>query len=368
MLTFVEAGTEQAADLGDGDTVTYTYDALGRVSSRAVNGAGWTLGYDALGHPTTLTHALGTFTWAYVGQTGRLASLTYPTGMTSAYSYFGTTADRRLQTIHHRTSGGATLSKFDYTYDVVGNLLTWRQERAGQAAFQYTFTHDRVDQLLSAIKRSTDPTPVVLDRQAWTYDAAGNRTAAQQGDTVLASSFDSLNRLTTRQPGGPLVFEGAVSEPATVIIDGRLARPVADFHQRLTSFQHQPTTVGQAVPRTSAGRWAFEVFPQVTSTICGGAPNWHERGKIRIFGHDQRAGVARGVKDLQVGGSLQRQVADARALDAQGGAHPRRERRRQLVVEPDRHVTPRRLDVPGDGSRTGGRPTRPRAPDRAVPR
>jgi hypothetical protein len=32
--------------------------------------------------------------------------------------------------------------------------------------------------------------------------------------------------------------------------------------------------------------------------------------------------VARGLKDLQVGGSLQREVADAHALNAQGGAHP----------------------------------------------
>jgi hypothetical protein len=90
---------------------------------------------------------------------------------------------------------------------------------------------------------------------------------------------------------------------------------------------------------------AFEVFPQVTSTdLRRRAELVDERGKIRILGHDQRAGVARGVKDLQVGGSLQRQVADARALDTQGGAHPRRERRRQLVVEPDRHVTSRRDD------------------------
>jgi len=38
------------------------------------------------------------------------------------------------------------------------------------------------------------------------------------------------------------------------------------------------------------------------------------------------------------------------------------------LVEPDRHVTPRRLDVPGDGSRIEGRPARPRPPDRGAPR
>jgi hypothetical protein len=34
---------------------------------------------------------------------------------------------------------------------------------------------------------------------------------------------------------------------------------------------------------------------------------------------------------------------------------PRAERGRELVVEPDRHVTPRRWDGPGDGWRTVGR-------------
>lgn len=41
------------------DTVTYSHDAPGRVTGRQLAGSGWTLGYDALGRPTTLTHALG---------------------------------------------------------------------------------------------------------------------------------------------------------------------------------------------------------------------------------------------------------------------------------------------------------------------
>jgi hypothetical protein len=40
-----------------------------------------------------------------------------------------------------RLPGLTTLSKFDYTYDVVGNIQTWRQERAGTAPKIYTFTN-----------------------------------------------------------------------------------------------------------------------------------------------------------------------------------------------------------------------------------
>lgn len=109
------------------DTITYTYDELGRVVSRAINGAANTTTrvYDALGRVTSETNTLGTFTYAYVGATGRLQLVTYPNGQTSSYAYYDNLNDQRLQTIHHRKPDTTTLSKFDYTYDVAGNILTW---------------------------------------------------------------------------------------------------------------------------------------------------------------------------------------------------------------------------------------------------
>lgn len=121
------------------DTITYTYDPLGRVTERAINGSAntvtWT--FDALGRVTSETNLLGAFSYAYDGVTNRLATVTYPNGQTSTYSYFDSAGDHRLQTIHHQyprvsppPTGGlpdvvgtllpaATLSKFDYTYDAV---------------------------------------------------------------------------------------------------------------------------------------------------------------------------------------------------------------------------------------------------------
>jgi RHS repeat-associated protein len=43
------------------------------------------------------------------------------------------------------------------------------------------------------------------------------------GDSVVAASHDSLNRLTSQTPGGALRFAGSVSEPATVTIQGKSA-------------------------------------------------------------------------------------------------------------------------------------------------
>lgn len=109
------AGALQVASV-DGpltdDTITYDYDALGRVETREINGSAnsvtWV--FDALGRVTSETNVLGEFEYTYDGVTTRLATVTYPNGQSSSYSYLDDTEDERLETIHHKYPGGATLS------------------------------------------------------------------------------------------------------------------------------------------------------------------------------------------------------------------------------------------------------------------
>ena len=203
------------------DTITYQYDELGRVVSRAINSVAATEAYDALGRVTTETNVLGTFGYGYDGVTARLASVTYPNGQTSTYTYFDHAGDDRLQTIHHKYPNASTLSKFDYTYDAAGNILTWQQQADSAAPTVYQFGYDRADQLTAATKQTMDPTPAVLKRFVYAYDPAGNRTSEQIDDAVTSASHDTLNRLTSQSAGGPLVFNGTVSEPAVVTIQGK---------------------------------------------------------------------------------------------------------------------------------------------------
>ncbi len=58
------------------DTVTYTYDVLGRALTRLLNGTGTELAYDALGRISELEFPIGAFTYAYVGQTPRVSTVT----------------------------------------------------------------------------------------------------------------------------------------------------------------------------------------------------------------------------------------------------------------------------------------------------
>ena len=204
------------------DVVAYGYDELGRVTSRSINSSlntmTWTL--DALGRVTTEANVLGTFTYTYDGTTSRLATVAYPNGQTSTYSFLPAIQDHRLQTIHHKYPGGATLSKFDYTYDVVGNVSTWQQQADSDPAVSWTYGYDSADQLTSAIKQNTAGVLTILKRYAYGFDPAGNRAFEQIDDQVTAAMHNSLNRLVTYSPGGPLQFRGTVNEPAIVNVQG----------------------------------------------------------------------------------------------------------------------------------------------------
>jgi RHS repeat-associated protein len=228
--TYKAAGTSGAGQVAsiDGplsnDTIAYTYDELGRVVQRTINGSAnqvdWT--FDALGRVTSEENLLGEFTYTYDGVTNRLATVTYPNGQTSTYSYLDDENDHRLQTIHHKYPNTSTLSKFDYTYDAVGNILTWRQQ-ADSTAVLWKYGYDQADQLTSAVKHATDTPQTVLQRFAYAYDPAGNRTVEQIDDAVTLSAYDNLNRLTSQAPGGPMVIAGTLNEPGTVTISGKPA-------------------------------------------------------------------------------------------------------------------------------------------------
>lgn len=204
------------------DLLGYTYDQLGRVTNRTVNGAAnsATWAYDGLGRLTSELNVLGTFGYTYVGATTRLATASYPNGQATTFAYLPNLQDRRLQTIRHIYPNQATLSQFDYTYDAVGNIRGWRQQ-ADSTATQWSYDYDAADQLTQAVQQSADTPPVLLKRYAYGYDPAGNRTREQIDDAVTTATHDALNRLQAHAPGGLLTFAGTLSEPGRVTVQGQ---------------------------------------------------------------------------------------------------------------------------------------------------
>jgi RHS repeat-associated protein len=209
------------------DTIAYSYDELGRLVGRGVNGISTTLSYDLLGRRASLVDPLGSFSYSYDTHSGRVTTVTYPGGRTTTLSYLGATGDHRLQEILNHLPGGATLSKYDYTYDAVGKIATWTQQVGANPAGVYTLGYDAADQLTTATITGLTPLPVP-SRFGYAYDATGNRTAEQLDDAVMGATYNNRNELTSRQPGGALLFGGAVNEAATVTVGGKPAQVAPD--------------------------------------------------------------------------------------------------------------------------------------------
>jgi RHS repeat-associated protein len=205
------------------DTISYAYDQIGRLATRTLGSAATTLEYDALGRLEAVTDPIGTFGFAYDGQTPRLAQLTYPNEQLTSYSYFGNAGDRRLQEIHHQTAAAVTLSKFTYAYDIAGNITTWTQQYESTTR-AYDFGYEETDQLASAVYRTIGGSPTILKRYGYSYDSAGNRTNQQVDDAPTAWTYDAMNRLTAQAGTAQLKFEGILNEAAMVTIGGQPAR------------------------------------------------------------------------------------------------------------------------------------------------
>jgi RHS repeat-associated protein len=177
------------------DTIAYTYDQLGRIVQRSIGGVPESFAFDAAGRPTGVTNQLGSFAIGYDGVTSRVLSLTHSGGQKTEYSYLPAAQDFRLQRIRHLKPDGTTpLSVFDYTYDAVGRILTWRQQVGAVTAQARTwaFGYDQADQLTSAVATQGGAT---VQSYGWSYDSAGNRLTQTVDGATATSSYSALNEL-----------------------------------------------------------------------------------------------------------------------------------------------------------------------------
>jgi len=207
------------------DTVSYTYDELGRINGRSIDGAANAASvlYDDLGRVSSVTDLLGTFNFAYVNATERLDNISYPNGQIVQYHYYDNLGDQRLQQIKNQDSGGNLISQFDYTYNGDGSIQSWTLNNPGLAnPRQYVFGYDPADQLTAATLSDTGTSGIVSD-QAYRYDPAGNRVTTQSGNVLSTAQFNSTNQLSQTSGGGLMRFAGSVNRASTVTVGGNPA-------------------------------------------------------------------------------------------------------------------------------------------------
>jgi YD repeat-containing protein len=164
----------------DNDTISSSYDELGRMVNRSINGAvnSVSVQYDSIGRVQNVINPLGNFNYAYLNTTGRLDHVDLPNGQKTQYTYFDNLGDQRLKQIKNLDSSSAVISQFDYAYNAVGNILSWTQANSGQAnPRRYDLGYDSANQLRSANLTDT-VAGTQVNQYNYDYDPAGNRTNA----------------------------------------------------------------------------------------------------------------------------------------------------------------------------------------------
>jgi RHS repeat-associated protein len=170
----------------DGRSLQYTYDAAGRRTSM-VDQSGFTAryAYDSLGRLTGMRDAQGNsiVTYSY-DAAGRLTEEDAANGTYTTYRYDAAGELLHLVNFGPRPAAGQdgpVLSRFDYTYDALGNVASLTT-LAGTTMYGYD-----ADGRLTSISLPSGRSIT------YAYDAAGNRVAVTDNGNQTSYSTNSLN-------------------------------------------------------------------------------------------------------------------------------------------------------------------------------
>jgi RHS repeat-associated protein len=173
------------------DTITFSYDELGRVAEQAINGVSLRRSFDAGGRLIQLTNVLGTFGLTWEGGSGRLSTIQYPNGQHTQYSYFSNAGNQLLQRLTHYLPNNSILSEFTYGYNAVGQITNWTQLQAGVLQ-TWLPAYDDADRLLSVTVAQGGSTAQAFN---YTYDDADNRTLERSNSLSRNFFYNALNEM-----------------------------------------------------------------------------------------------------------------------------------------------------------------------------
>lgn len=180
----------------DGRALRLSYDAAGNRTSASAELAGQVLttsyGYDELNRLQAVTDPLDRVYAHGYDANGNRATLAYPNGVTTTYSY---DARNQLLGLSTATGVGAILQSYAYMLGPTGT----REQVDEHDGTRREYDHDALHRLTAeTASRSGAP----LYRNTFTYDPAGNRTEQTrqtQADpqTTIAYTYDERDRLLT---------------------------------------------------------------------------------------------------------------------------------------------------------------------------
>lgn len=169
----------------DNDTVTYTYDLLGRVKTKQVQGGELIeFGYDGLNRLDWIKVGTDIYDYAYEGNSGLLDSLTMPNGAITGYDFNNM---NQLELLSNKKSNQQIINEYGFQYNNRDLLET--ENRTGalpyiQDSGKDLHTNNNLNQLK---QKNTD---------LFDYDLDGNLTKGYTPEGYeFVATYDAENRL-----------------------------------------------------------------------------------------------------------------------------------------------------------------------------
>jgi len=175
------------------DTLAFDYDALGRRTSLALeNGPTITYSYDALHRLTTVAGNGLAYTYSYQGGTRLLEKIERSDGSRTDYAYDAVM--KRLQTLTNRDRSGGILNEYTFAFDTLGQPTA--ETVTNGPALQFAditaaaYTYNNLNQAATLDGSET----------VFSYDADGNMTRGLTGDGMpFTAEYDAENRMISIQ-------------------------------------------------------------------------------------------------------------------------------------------------------------------------
>lgn len=192
-------------------TVSYTYDDIDRVLSETFNGHTTTYSYNVPARKMNITYADGTLVSRTYDKRNRLIDMSVNNQSLATYQY-----NNINQLLQKNYSNGVSTS---YQYDAATRLSSVSTNRSNipSLSFQYdnemnrtvvartnmpqaseTFGYDAGNRLITykqgTLVGNSIPSPLI--QNTYTYDAVGNRTAANLNGLATTYTTNNLNQLT----------------------------------------------------------------------------------------------------------------------------------------------------------------------------
>ena len=230
--------------------LTRYYDALGRSTGYAVNGARQTtIAYDSLGRiasmqvpevregeqhhrqpqPSTST----SFHWTYLPGSDLKTTLTYPNGLIASWSY---DANNQLLQVKNATPTNV-ISQFDYTYDAAGRRTAIAKTGSAFGDLSGSvdaYTYNTRSELTSA-RRTKNGQPIPGFSEDFDYDPIGNRRSSatynEKGEAQTSTyQANNLNQYTSRTTPGYAAVRGEADPSATVTVNENPAFRLGSYY------------------------------------------------------------------------------------------------------------------------------------------